>query len=117
MQIVFETDFAERIKPDGPRDVATTYAIHDGATAYLDRDDPLFTSEFFENISGALSIFGAFSAGALSLYGYLRRRKIRRPDEYIEQIRTVDAMFSEQEARRGRRPNRRRSCASSTRGC
>ena len=63
MQIVFETDFAERIKPEGPRDVVTSFAIHEGATAYLERNDPLFTSELFENISGALSIFGAFSAG------------------------------------------------------
>ena len=63
MQTVFETDFAERIKPKGPRDIVTPYAIHAGATAYLQRNDPLFTSELFENISGALSIFGAFSAG------------------------------------------------------
>ena len=98
MEIVFETDFAERIKPEGPRDIVTTYAIHDGAAAYLDRDNPMFTSEFFANISGALSIFGAFSAGALSLYGYLRRRRVRRPHEYIEQIRGVDALLLEQEA-------------------
>jgi hypothetical protein len=97
MHVMFETDFARQIKPLSPRHVATTYAIHDGAAAYLDRDAPFITSEFCENLSGALSLFGAFSAGALSLYSYLRRRKIRRPDEYIEQIRTVDAMFSQPE--------------------
>lgn len=97
MHVMFETDFTRQIKPLSPRQVATTYSIHDGAAAYLDRNAPFITSEFCENLSGALSLFGAFSAGALSLYSYLRRRKIRRPDEYIEQIRTVDAMFSQPE--------------------
>jgi hypothetical protein len=97
MQTVFETDFARRIKPLGPREFATSYEIHAGAAAYLHRNDPLVTSQFCQNLSGVFSIFGAFSAGALSLYGYLRKRRIRRPGEYIEQIRTVDALLSEQE--------------------
>ena len=67
MQTVFETDFAERIKPKGPREIVTPYAIHDGATAYLQRNDPLFTSELFENISGALSIFRRVQCGGTQL--------------------------------------------------
>src|SRR5262249_3732148 len=77
-----------------PREIATRYKIHAGAEAYLDRDKPLITGHFFESISKAFSIFGAFSAGALSIYGYLRKRRIRRPGEYLEEIRVVDALAS-----------------------
>src|SRR5262249_44200740 len=73
MQSAFETDFLKRVRPQSPRVIATAYKIHAGAEAYLDRDKPLFTGHFFEAISKGLSIFGAFSAGALSFYGYLRR--------------------------------------------
>jgi TRAP-type uncharacterized transport system substrate-binding protein len=97
MQCVFETDFSRRVDPVSPREIATPYPIHPAAIAYLDRDKPLLTGTFFESISKGLSIFGAFSAGALSLYGYLRRRRIRRPGEYLEEIRKIDALASGQQ--------------------
>ena len=92
MQSVFETDFVRRVKPTSPREIPTGYDIHPAAEAYLDRDKPLITGTFFEVLSKFLSIFGAFSAGALSLYSYLRRRRIRRPGEYLEEIRKIDAL-------------------------
>ena len=92
MQSVFETDFMRRVKPTSPREIPTVYDIHPAAEAYLDRDKPLITGTFFELLSKFLSIFGAFSAGALSLYSYLRRRRIRRPGEYLEEIRKIDAL-------------------------
>ena len=79
MQSVFETDFMRRVKPKSPREIPTAYDIHPAAEAYLDRDNPLITGRFFESLSKFLSIFGALSAGALSLYGYLRRRRICAP--------------------------------------
>jgi TRAP-type uncharacterized transport system substrate-binding protein len=94
MQTIFETDFARRIKPLSPREIVTTYEFHAGAVAYVDRDKPLISGRFFESISKAFSIFGAFSAGGLSIYGYLRERRIRRPGEYLEEIRIVDALAS-----------------------
>jgi len=98
MQSVFETDFARRVHPLSPREITTAYDIHPGATAYLDRNRPLITGSFFEYASKSLSIFGAFSAGALSLYGYLRRRRIRRPGEYLDEIRKIDALASGQQS-------------------
>ena len=92
MQSIFGSDFSSRIHTHSPRDIWTSLPIHPGAIAYLDRDKPLITGSFFESISKFLSIFGAFSAGALSLYGYLRRRHIRQPGEYLEQIRQIDAI-------------------------
>ncbi len=92
MRSVFETDFATRIHPQSPREVSTILPIHAAAIAYLDRNKPLVTGSLFEEIGDLLTIFGAFSAGALSLYGYLRRRRIRRPGEYLEEIRRIDAL-------------------------
>jgi hypothetical protein len=94
MECVFETDFLRRVKPKTPREFATDYAIHPATEAYLDRDQPLFTGSFFDAMSTVFSIFGAFSAGALSLYGYLRKRRIRKPGEYLEEIRRIDALAS-----------------------
>lgn len=94
MECVFETDFERRVKPKTPREFATAYHTHPAAEKYLDRDQPLLTGTFVESISTVFSVFGAFSAGALSLYGYLRRRRIRRPGEYLEEIRKIDALAS-----------------------
>jgi TRAP-type uncharacterized transport system substrate-binding protein len=94
MTSVFESDFMRRVKPLSPRAITTHYAIHPAAEAYLDRDKPLITGKFFEMISKFLSIFGAFSAGALSIYGYVRKRRIRRPGEYLDEIRKIDALAS-----------------------
>lgn len=96
MQCVFETDFTRRIGPVSPRELATPYQIHPAAIDYLDRDKPLLTGAFVQSISTSFSIFGAFSAGALSLYGYLRRRRVRRPGEYLEEIRKIDALATGQ---------------------
>lgn len=96
MRSVFETDFAKRLLPLSPREFASAYQAHPAAEQYLDRDKPLLTSKLFEAVSKFLSIFGAFSAGALSLYGFLRRRHIRRPGEYLEEIRKIDALASGQ---------------------
>lgn len=94
MASVFESNFFRRVRPQSPGDFPSAYPIHSAAQAYLDRDKPLLTGKFFEAVSKLLSIFGAFSAGALSLYGYIRRRRIRRPGEYLEEIRKIDAMAS-----------------------
>lgn len=92
MTAVYESNFAERIHPKTPDNLATTFDTHDGATAYLAGKQPLLTGNFFDEIGQVFSIFGAFSAGALSIYGYLRRRRIRRPDEYLAEIRSIDAL-------------------------
>jgi hypothetical protein len=92
MKTVFESEFTRRFHPTTAREITTPFETHPAVLAYLDRDLPLFTGQFFEYISKFLSIFGAFSAGALSIYGYLRKRRIRKPGEYLEEIRTVDAL-------------------------
>jgi hypothetical protein len=89
MKTLFEGEFAHRIQPQSPREIATPYAIHPAAIAYLDRDKPLAIAEALEWFSSGLSIFGAFSAGALSLYGLLWRRKARNPSDYYAEIRKL----------------------------
>lgn len=92
MATIFEGEFARRILPKSPRDMATPYAIHPAAAAYLDRDKPLLVNDLMERISKALSLFGAFSAGALSLYGLFWRKKTRKPSDYFTEIRKIDLL-------------------------
>jgi hypothetical protein len=90
-QSIFEGEFASRIRPQSPRDVATPYAIHSGAVAYLDRDKPLAVSKVIDWASKGFSYLGAFSAGALSLYSLMKRRKARQPTDYFAEIRNIEA--------------------------
>lgn len=90
METVFEGEFSRRILPKSPRELATPFAIHEAAVAYLDRDKPLAVQETVEGISTFLSMFGAFSAGALSLYGLLRRKRVRKPSDYYAEIRKIE---------------------------
>jgi TRAP-type uncharacterized transport system substrate-binding protein len=90
MEALFEGEFARRILPRSPRELATQYAIHPAAEDYFDRDKPLAIGPVVEWASKGLSFFGAFSAGALSLYGLLRRKKIRKPSDYYAEIRQIE---------------------------
>jgi TRAP-type uncharacterized transport system substrate-binding protein len=94
MQTLFEREFSHRILPKSPRDIATPYAIHPAAIAYLDRNKPLAVQETMESVNDVFSIFGAFSAGALSLYGLLWkwRKRTRKPSDYFAEIRKVELL-------------------------
>jgi TRAP-type uncharacterized transport system substrate-binding protein len=92
METVFEGEFSRRILPSSPRELAVPYAVHPVAIAYLDRNKPLATAEILEWFSDGLSLLGAFSAGALSLYGLLWKRSARKPADYFTEIRRVDRM-------------------------
>ncbi|HTN76774.1 MAG TPA: hypothetical protein VL096_16055, partial [Pirellulaceae bacterium] len=92
MKSMFESEFARRIQPMSPREILAPYRVHPGALAYLNRNQPIITEEWFELAGSALSIFGAFSAGALTLYGFVRRKRIKRPEEYLEEIRKIDLL-------------------------
>ena len=90
LETLFEGEFARRILPRSPRELATQYAIHPAAIDYLDRDKPLAIGPVVEWASDGFSFFGAFSAGALSLYGLLRRKRIRKPSDYFAEIRRIE---------------------------
>jgi len=90
MEALFEGEFARRTLPRSPRELATPFAIHPAAEDYFDRDKPLAIGPVVEWASNGLSFFGAFSAGALSFYGLLRRKKIRKPSDYFAEIRQIE---------------------------
>lgn len=90
MQTLFEGEFPRRIPPRSPRDLATPYAVHPAAGAFLDRHNPLPINDIMETITRILTIFGAVSAGALAVCGLLWRKKIRRPADYFAEIRKVE---------------------------
>ncbi|MBX7165725.1 MAG: hypothetical protein K1X74_05195 [Pirellulales bacterium] len=92
LEAVYEGEYSRRILPVSPRELATPYAIHPAAEAYLDRDKPLAWAAVVEWISKGFSFLGAFSAGALSLYGLLWRRKSRKPADYFAEIHRVDRL-------------------------
>jgi TRAP-type uncharacterized transport system substrate-binding protein len=92
MHTVFDSSFTHRIAPLPPNRIVDSIRTHDAAASYLQRQKPLITGDVFERFSDGLSIFGAFIAGVLSLYGYLRRRNVRSPGEYLEEIRHVDSL-------------------------
>ena len=98
LKTVFERDFAHLVQPKSPRDVASPYAIHPAAIAYLDRDKPLAIQEAIVWISKGFSGFGIVSAGALSLYGFLWRKKVRKPSDYFAEIRKVELLAQGVEA-------------------
>jgi len=89
MLTLFEGELLHRLHTQSPRAVASPYAMHAGAQAYLDRDKPLVINRVMEWASQGFSALGAFGAGALSLYGLLRHRKARKID-YFGEIRKVE---------------------------
>lgn len=92
MQTLFEREFSHLAQPKSPREVASPYLIHPAAIAYLDRDKPLGLKLVLEWINQSLSLLGAFTAGALSLFGLVRWKRVRKPSEYFAEIRRVEQL-------------------------
>jgi TRAP-type uncharacterized transport system substrate-binding protein len=92
MATLFNSELTHRLGPLSPRDVANPYPIHDAALAYLDRDKPVAIDSVLDWLSNCLSIFGAFSAGALSLYSILRTRSARGPSDYYDAIHKIEQL-------------------------
>jgi hypothetical protein len=92
LSAIFESGFAREVHAAMPTEFPAPLPVHAGVTAYIEQNKPFVTSQFFDLISESLSIFGAFAAGALSLFGFLRRRRIRTPGDYLEELRTIDLL-------------------------
>jgi len=92
MTTLFESELTHRLNPLSPREVANPYPIHEAAIAYLDRDKPVAVDKVLESLSNGLSVFGAFAAGVLSLYGLLRTRTARQPSDYYDSIRKIEEL-------------------------
>lgn len=90
MQAVFESEFTHRLAPKSPREISGPYEIHPAAAFFFDRDKPMMVMQEAINwLSSGLSFLGAFSAGALSLWGIIRRRKWRTAADYIAEVRAI----------------------------
>lgn len=90
MRTLHEGEFSLRIQTKTARELATPFAIHPVAEAYLDRDKPLAIRETMESVTKAFSLFGVLSAAGLTCYGLLRKKKPRKPSDYFSAIRQVD---------------------------
>jgi TRAP-type uncharacterized transport system substrate-binding protein len=80
------------LKAVDPRTVPSLHEPHPGAVDYLDRDKPLVVQKVMDRITQSLSIFGAFSAGFLTLYGLWRARRMKSPQNYFGEIRKISLM-------------------------
>jgi hypothetical protein len=92
MATLFNSALTHRLAPLSPREVANPYPIHEAAIAYLDREKPVAIDSVLDWLSNGLSILGAFSAGALSLYSILRTRSARGPSDYYDAIHKVEQL-------------------------
>ena len=83
---------ARVLKTVDPRTVPSPHEPHPGAIDHLDRDKPLVVQKVMDRITQSLSIFGAFSAGFLTLYGLWRARRMKAPQNYFAEIRKIALM-------------------------
>lgn len=87
---VFEGEFARKYKPTNPTEKDSPYDVHLGALAYLNRNKPYILNEVIEVGKKVMSVFGLFSAGALSFFALLRTRKNKSAGDYLNEIRQIE---------------------------
>lgn len=87
---VFEGEFARRYKPINPTENVSPYEVHLGSLAYLNRNKPMIINEVIELGKKVMSVFGLFSAGALSFFALLRTRKNKSAVDYLNEIRQIE---------------------------
>lgn len=90
MGSVMEGEFARRHQPVGPSEKASPYKVHLGALAYENRNKPYIFNEVIEAGKKAMSVFGLFSAGALSLFALMRSKVNKSASEYLNEIRQIE---------------------------
>lgn len=90
MAKVFEGEFARKYKPTNPTEKDSPYDVHLGALAYLNRNKPYILNEVVEVGKKVMSVFGLFSAGALSFFALLRTRKNKSAGDYLNEIRQIE---------------------------
>jgi hypothetical protein len=90
MKAIFESEFTNRMQPKTPAEIVGPYATHAAAVAYFSRDMPLVALQrAIDVFKQGMSIFGVFSAGALSLYGLIWKKKRRSSSDYLTGIRQI----------------------------
>lgn len=90
--VVMNSTTSRILKAVDPRTVPSQHEPHPGALDHLDRDKPLVVQKVMDRITQSLSIFGAFSAGFLTLYGLWRARRMKAPQNYFTEIRKIALM-------------------------
>jgi TRAP-type uncharacterized transport system substrate-binding protein len=104
LDALFESRFASVVTPPLTPDllrVPPEIPRHAGTTAYLQRNQPLFTGDVLDQAEKWISIAAATAAGAWFLLGWYRRRERLRRDRgfeaYILKVDAVERQVSELE--------------------
>jgi TRAP-type uncharacterized transport system substrate-binding protein len=66
------------------------YPLHSGANAYLASRRPISLNDAVQNTTNALSMIGAFTAGAFALWSYFRGLRSVSPQYYLQQIDRIE---------------------------
>src|SRR5262249_14507681 len=92
LEAIYESPLTNAIRPPALKDQVSAFPRHLGTERYLHRNDPILTPEVayrFGTLAGGL---GAFSSGALAVYGFLRLRKLRRFESYYREIQRIEML-------------------------
>ena len=87
---LYESPFAGEIPPPELSSAHFEYPAPAALTWYFESRSPVVLRDFVETIQNALSVFGAFSAGVFTVYGYYRRRRGRSAEAYAAEIGALE---------------------------
>ncbi len=68
----------------------TPFPLHEGAVAYLHRNEPLFTPEFIEETEDLRNFIGAGIFGTMLLWHWARRRRDRFTQSIVERVHDLE---------------------------
>lgn len=90
IKVLYESPFAGEVPSQELSAAHFEYPAPASLLWYFDSRSPVVLRDFVETMQNALSVFGAFSAGVFTVYGYYRRRKGRSAETYAAEINALE---------------------------
>jgi TRAP-type uncharacterized transport system substrate-binding protein len=90
---LYEGPFAREMPPADLLASGAQYTLHPVVTPYLQRLKPIAMRDVVDVMQKVLSVLGAFSAGALAVVGYYRRRKAKSASVYVSEIGQLERLL------------------------
>lgn len=92
---IYDSPFTADMAPIDLLTQGAVYPLHATAKSYLEHRKPLAMKDVVEGFQGALSVFGAFSAGVFTVYGFYRRSRGRDPKTYLAEVAMIERTIVE----------------------
>ncbi|MFO0906260.1 MAG: TAXI family TRAP transporter solute-binding subunit [Pirellulales bacterium] len=90
IKTLYESPFASDVPPPELSALHFEYAAPASLQWYFESRSPVVLRDFVETVQNGLSVFGAFSAGVFTVYGYYRRRRGRSAETYAAEIGALE---------------------------